>query len=291
MPEGKNTTYSRFLLRHATEAMQLTLLPLCTYRDYHSHTHGGWSLDVQAEKRDCRIVAFAGARRYRLLMDRGEFVESIDWHWRFHHRSESERGLDAREDLFRPGLFTVHLEPGESATLIATAEDATPELPALSLDRAVRRRRELVRRIPHEAPEWIRRLTLAADQFVVARKTAQGGGREGMTVIAGYPWFSDWGRDTMIALPGLALATGRTEDAASILRTFASHVSQGMLPNRFPDNGERPEYNTADATLWYFHAIQAYLHSSGDETLLRELYPVLKEIVDWHRRGTRYSIH
>jgi len=95
----------------------------------------------------------------------------------------------------------------------------------------------------------------------------------------------------MIALPGLALATGRMADAASILRTFAGHVSQGMLPNRFPDNGEAPEYNTADATLWYFHAIRAYLQNSGDETLLNDLYPVLKEIIHWHRRGTRYSIH
>jgi len=290
MAKARNTTYVSFLLRHATQAMELTVLPLCTYRDYHSHTQGGWSLEVQAEKRGCRIRAFAGARPYRLLIDRGEFIERADWHWRFHHRMEAERGLDAREDLFRPGVFTLQLEPGEAATLIATAEDDSPELPALSLDGEVRRRRELVRDLPGETPEWIRRLTLAADQFIVSRQ-AEGNGPEGKTVIAGYPWFSDWGRDTMLALPGLTLATGRTTEAASILRTFAGHVSQGMLPNRFPDNGEMPEYNTADATLWYFHAIQAYLQNSADESLLQELYPVLKEIIHWHRRGTRYSIH
>jgi predicted glycogen debranching enzyme len=135
----------------------------------------------------------------------------------------------------------------------------------------------------------VRRLTLAADQFIV-RRSGSDRAPAGTTVTAGYPWFSDWGRDTMIALPGLALATGRTKDAAAILRTFAKHVSDGMLPNRFPDGGETPEYNTVDATLWYFHAIAAYLEVSGDQTLLRDLYPVVRDIVDWHRRGTRYGI-
>jgi len=110
-------------------------------------------------------------------------------------------------------------------------------------------------------------------------------------VIAGFPWFSDWGRDTMIALPGLALTTGRLDVAASILRTFAQYVGQGLLPNRFPDAGETPEYNTVDATLWYFVAIDAYMRASNDRLLLEELYPVLRSIVDWHRRGTRYGIH
>lgn len=112
----------------------------------------------------------------------------------------------------------------------------------------------------------------------------------GRTVIAGYPWFSDWGRDTMIALPGLTLATGRPDDARSILRTFARFVDQGMLPNRFPDAGETPEYNTVDATLWYFEAVRAYHAATGDDATLRELFPVLREIVAWHIRGTRYGI-
>ena len=123
----------------------------------------------------------------------------------------------------------------------------------------------------------------AADAYIVQRGT-------GRTIIAGYPWFGDWGRDTMIALPGLTLATGRIADAGSILRTFAIHVSEGMLPNRFPDRGQAPEYNTVDAALWYFHAIDAYLQASGDHTLLRDLYPTLRDIIDWHRRGTRYGI-
>jgi predicted glycogen debranching enzyme len=305
MAHSSNTTYMSFQLRHATDTVHLTLLPLCTYRDYHSHTHGGWPLKVQSQERACRIVAFEGAQPYQLSTDRGEFTQSPDWYWTFHHRAEAARGLDAHEDLFRPGTFTLTLAPGETATLIATADtgeparpiaaadtgdDATPERAAASLERETARRRNLIRNASTAAPAWIHRLTLAADQFIVSRGVATSQPR-GTTVIAGYPWFSDWGRDTMIALPGLTLATGRSQDAASILRTFAAHVSQGMLPNRFPDNGDAPEYNTVDATLWYFHATQAYLQWTNDESFLSEIYPVLKDIIAWHQRGTRYGIH
>jgi predicted glycogen debranching enzyme len=290
MAGSRNTTYVSFTLRAAAEPLEIELLPLCTYRDYHSHSHGGWSLAVEPEESGCRVVAFAGARPYRLMIDRGRFAENRDWYWGFRHRMESERGLDALEDLFRPGSFRAPLAPGETVTVIATAEANAPEAPALSLERDTRRRHALLRSAPADAPEWVRRLTLAADQFIV-RRAGAGGSPDGTTVIAGYPWFSDWGRDTMIALPGLTLATQRAVDAASILRTFGKHVSQGMLPNRFPDSGEAPEYNTADATLWYFHAIAAYLQATDDHTLLRDLYPALKAIIDWHRRGTRYSIH
>jgi predicted glycogen debranching enzyme len=289
MADGRNTSYVRFELRHAREPVDLELRPLCTYRDYHAHTRGGWVLEVADEPGGCRVTAFAGARPYRLLTDRGEFRREPDWYWNFHHRAEAERGLDTVEDLFRPGTFRIRLEPGEAVTLIATAEVEFAS-PAAAFDQELKRRRSLLRAAPPGAPEWVQRLTLAADQFIVRRASAAGE-PAGTTVIAGYPWFSDWGRDTMIALPGLALATGRTRDAAAILRTFATHVSDGMLPNRFPDGGEAPEYNTVDATLWYFHAIAAYLAATSDQALLRELYPTLRDIIDWHRRGTRYGIH
>jgi predicted glycogen debranching enzyme len=109
-------------------------------------------------------------------------------------------------------------------------------------------------------------------------------------VIAGYPWFGDWGRDTMIALPGLALATGRFAEANQVLRTFARYISQGMLPNRFPDQGEAPEYNTVDATLWLFQAVRAYQAASGDRRLVDDLLPALGDVLDWHERGTCYGI-
>ena len=128
-------------------------------------------------------------------------------------------------------------------------------------------------------------LVLAADQFIVSR----GGGK---TIIAGYPWFSDWGRDTMIALNGLTLATNRPQIARDILLEFSRHISEGMIPNRFPDAGETPEYNTVDATLWYFEAIRAYAEKTGDDKFVRrELYDKLIDIIDWHLRGTRFQIH
>ena len=127
-------------------------------------------------------------------------------------------------------------------------------------------------------------LAAASDQYLVSRGDQN-------TVIAGYHWFGDWGRDTMIALPGLTLPTGKYDVARSILRTFASHVDQGMLPNRFPDVGETPEYNTVDATLWFFEAARAYLAYTGDLEFVRdELYPVFAGIISWHTRGTRYGI-
>jgi predicted glycogen debranching enzyme len=136
---------------------------------------------------------------------------------------------------------------------------------------------------------WINHLVLAADQFIVDRSVPEH--PHGKTIIAGYHWFSDWGRDTMISLPGLTLATERPEIARSILRTFATYVDQGMLPNRFPDAGETPEYNTVDATLWYFEAVRAYYSATEDDDLLHELFGVLADIIDWHCRGTRYNIH
>jgi predicted glycogen debranching enzyme len=115
--------------------------------------------------------------------------------------------------------------------------------------------------------------------------------RRGKNVIAGYPWFSDWGRDTMIALNGLTLATNRRK-SPKILLEFSRHISEGMLPNRFPDAGETPEYNTVDATLWYFEAIRAYVEKTGDYDFVREnLYEKLANIIEWHLRGTRYNIH
>ena len=306
MPYGLNTTCVSFTLRHAGGPVAIELLPLCTYRDYHGHSQGGWTLEVAAGESECTVTAFSGARPYRLCVDRGQFLSSPEWYWRFRHREEAARGLDATEDLFRPGVMRGQLRPGETLTFLATAEPEAAQ-PAVAVAVEMQRRCSLLRGLT-QAPAWIQRLTLAADAFLVQRGGGSGaraalpdtGGRElapqrtdspGVTVIAGYPWFSDWGRDTMIALPGLTLATGRVGEAASILRTFASHVSQGMLPNRFPDAGTAPEYNTADATLWYFHALDAYIDATDDRHLLMELYPVLKEIIHWHCKGTRYGIH
>ena len=160
-------------------------------------------MEVRAETGGCRITAFPGARPYRLLLDAGEFLANPDWYWRFRHRAEGERGLDETEDLLHPGTFRARLEPGQTLTFIVTAETEEPESAATAAEQDSERKRSLFQATPEDAPEWIRRLTLAADQFIVSRASSATDGTAsltGKTVIAGYPWFSDWGRDTMIAL-------------------------------------------------------------------------------------------
>ena len=295
MEPGANTTYIRYRVLRARGPLALQLRILVDYRDYHATTRGGeWRMDIAPVTRGLRVIAFAGARPLLLLADRGEARIAHTWYQRFELPRERERGLDAWEDHLHAGTFEASLEPGAALTLVLSAETA----PSLDGERAWCRRAgheadvltawRRARPAAEQAPAWIGQLVLAADQFVARRPLADD--PEGMTVIAGYHWFGDWGRDTMIALPGLTLTTGRPEVARRILKTFARFVDRGMLPNRFPDAGEAPEYNTVDATLWYFEALRAYHAATRDDGLLKELYPVLEEIVRFHRAGTRYGI-
>lgn len=288
MAPGQNTTYLHFRVLRASAALELELSPLCTYRDYHSHSHGGWDMNIRRISDGFEVHAFHGARPYRVICDGAVFIPDPAWHWNFKHHMESARGLDDCEDLFSPGRFTLTLAEGQDTALVMSAGLPAPEDFAAASARIDESWQALLASLSSDAPRWVRQLALATDQFIVDRY--RDGHPAGKTVIAGYPWFGDWGRDTMIALPGLTLALQRFDVAASILRTFAAHVSKGMLPNRFPDNDEKPEYNTVDATLWYFHAVDQYTRRSGDLTLVKELYPVLGDIVAWHRKGTRYGI-
>jgi predicted glycogen debranching enzyme len=220
-------------------------------------------------------------------------IPQFDWYEDFYLSIEDYRGQnDVQEDHIYAALLRTVLRPGESLTLVASTDpDAN-----LDGDKAYAERQAHEAQLLEKArkvyavtlPPEVEHLVLEADQFVVQRHTSRY--LNGRSVIAGYPWFSDWGRDTMIALPGLTLATGRPEVAASILRTYAQFVDQGMLPNRFPDAGEHPEYNTVDATLWYFEALRAYHAVTQDNALVQELFPVLQDIIMWHKRGTRYNI-
>jgi predicted glycogen debranching enzyme len=295
MAHGANTTYLEYRVLQASAPVEFEFAPLCTDRDYHWHSRGARDMRVEGFGNGLRVRAGEHAPAYRILAEHGAAVVDTAWYWNFHHRAEAARGLDATEDLFRPGFLRLTLTSGDRSTIVLTADDAVPlpALDALASERA--RQDELLAAAFADwpsvgtRPEWIEQLALAADQFVVERHDASHAVL-GHTVIAGYPWFADWGRDTMIALPGLTLTTGRPELAASILRTFARFVSEGMLPNRFPDGGDAPEYNTVDATLWYFVAIESYWRRTRDRALLAGVYPVLREIVAAHRRGTRYGI-
>ena len=185
--------------------------------------------------------------------------------------------------MFNPCALVFDLDANRQPAVIASTDPHAAGAAALLRDREIERRRVVAEAAPVDN-DFVRSLATAADQFIVQRGDQS-------TVIAGYHWFSDWGRDTMIALPGLALATNRPDIARSILLAFAANVDRGMLPNRFPDAGETPEYNTVDATLWFFEAVRALVEKTGDhEFVQRKLYPVLADIISWHERGTRYGI-
>jgi predicted glycogen debranching enzyme len=259
-----------------TRPVTLEITPMVTARDSHAETRGGgWAPEVRPADGGIRVRAHDHEFWITLA---GAFEASGCWHWGIKHRVETERGLPDREDQFAAGTFRIRLDPKTTSEVIAAMTLDGVATPSRFPSDSGRREAD------GDRPEWIRQLGRAAGQFLVRRGS-------GTTVMAGYHWFEDWGRDTMISLPGLCLATGRFAEAASILRTWASLVSDGLLPNRIPDGSLRPDYNTADATLWYLHAIDRYAAVTEDWTLVRDLWPVLEEIVGRHLRGTRYGIH
>jgi predicted glycogen debranching enzyme len=295
MEPGANTTYVRYALVRANRPITLELKVLVNYRDYHGSTRGdGWQMRVEPYFDGLRVVAFEGAHPFVVRAQGSDLALAHEWYRGFRLAVEEARGLDAQEDHLYAGTLRLRLEPGVARTVVLSAEPA----PSLDGEAAWARRQaheaDLLARWHHAqpaaaaAPVWIRQLVLAADQFVVRRPLPDE--PDGMSILAGYHWFGDWGRDTMISLPGLVLATGRPEIGRRILSTFARFVDRGMLPNRFPDTGEAPEYNTVDATLWYVEAIRAYHAATGDDVLLKELFPVVEDIIRWHRQGTRYGI-
>jgi predicted glycogen debranching enzyme len=296
MQQGANTTYVRYQLVRGSAPVELDLRALVNYRDYHSSTHAGdWQMRVTGVENGLRVSAFEGAAPFYLLSATAAAGAAHDWYRNFDLAVARYRGLDDHEDHLHAGTFRARLATGDSVTIVLSTE-ASAELDGESAWLArLRHEREVLdcwaagnAALAESAPAWIRQLVLAADQFLVGRPVEGDPGAR--SVIAGYHWFGDWGRDTMIALPGLVLATGRPEIARNILRTFARFVDQGMLPNVFPDAGEMPEYNTVDATLWYFEAVRQYFAATRDLEFLREIFPVLAGIVDWHVRGTRYRI-
>ncbi len=301
MQPGENTTCVRYDLRRASRPLTLELKALVNYRDHHGSTRAGdWVMHIEPVAHGLRVTAFDEAAPLLLLSDRAQATLAHEWHHDFLLAEEEYRGLDAHEDHLHAGTFRTTLNPGESLTLIASTEPLPERDGAIAYAARQSYEQQVIAKTEGAAGPGAgaaaRHLALAADQFIVRRPLPDG--TAGFSVIAGYPWFGDWGRDTMISLPGLTLATGRLDVAAQILRTFARYVDRGMLPNRFPEQGERPEYNTVDATLWFFEAIRAYhaatrrLPAGGtiDDGLLRELFPVLEEIIAWHRRGTRHQI-
>ena len=297
MRQGENTTFIQYTLARGSSAIEMELTVLVNYRDFHSLTRAGdWRMKIEPVPGGVKVAAFDGATPFYLKSIAASCEPRHEWYRGCYYAEETARGLDDREDHLCAAIFRAKLGVGSSATFVVTSEAAA----SLDGETAVGERANYEVKLfqdwqakndglAEEAPSWLWQLILAADQFIVKRALPEE--PEGRSVIAGYHWFGDWGRDTMIALPGLTLATGRPDIAKKILLAFSRYVEGGMLPNNFPDAGGKPEYNTVDAALWYFEAIRQYFEATQDTATLQRLFPVLSEIIDAHVKGTRYGIH
>jgi predicted glycogen debranching enzyme len=297
MERESNTTYLRYDLARGTGPVELAVKILVNYRDYHAATHAGnWQMQVEEVPHGVRITAFPSATPIYLLSPSSQAQPAHNWYLGFELSVERARGLDPTEDHLHAATFRTRVTPDEPLTIVLSTE------PDARLDgrQALTRRRDSEQntlqqfsraqpQIATLAPPWIFQLVLAADQFIVRRKLPDD--PDARSVIAGYHWFGDWGRDTMVSLPGLTLSTGRPEVARKILAAFSRFMDGGMLPNCFPDSGNLPQYNTVDAALWYIEAARQYLEFTHDADFLRLLYPTLLNIVRSYSKGTHYNIH
>ncbi|MGI8641646.1 MAG: amylo-alpha-1,6-glucosidase [Pyrinomonadaceae bacterium] len=264
--------------------IELELKPLLAFRDYHHLRREDKDFNENFAVSDNQVSVQPYNEMPELFFTHNaQAVEKTGfWYRDFEYAVEKERGFDFQEDLFQP--FGLKFDLSETATVIISTEPQKISDAEGFEKEEIERRASLIKTAAAKG-DFTEQLVLAADQFIVSRGA-------GKTIIAGYHWFSDWGRDTMIALNGLTLATNRCSIAKSILLEFSGHISEGMLPNRFPDAGDEAEYNTVDATLWYFEAVRAYVEKTGDYDFVRvNIYEKLINIILWHLQGTRYNIH
>jgi predicted glycogen debranching enzyme len=283
--DGENTTVVLYEVLSAPRRVTLVLQPFLTLRDIHRlGPDAAISERVRFDDHTLRWRPVEDGPEVFIRAPGADLESDPSWYHRFEYEIERRRGFDYSEDLWTPGRISVELGEGDRLGVILSTRSPDGRDGAALVAAEAARRQALLDRMPG-ANDLVRTLALAADQLIVRR------GSNLRTIVAGYHWFTDWGRDTMIALPGLCLATGRYDDARRILRAFAASVDRGMLPNRFSDSGEEPEYNTVDATLWLFVAAHGYFQATDDLELIREeLLPVLRDIIRWHDRGTRYGI-
>lgn len=302
---GQNTLHVTYRLLSNQDRALLELRPSVHFR-LHEHEvsepiESGYSLLIHERRYELSSAALPHPLRLYVHDENACFTHEGGRTREISYQMEAERGYHSRGVLWSPGAFTVELRPNRPVTLVASTEDWTSILalnPEDALAADLARRSRLIAAAPpgvQSAPAA--ELLLAADQFIITpagrvedAARAKAAGDEVRTVIAGYHWFTDWGRDTMISLEGLTLTTGRHQEAAWILRTFAHYIRDGLIPNFFPDGKREGLYHTADATLWFFHALDRYLEVTHDRATLQLLLPKLIQIAEHHLRGTRFGI-
>jgi len=290
MEPGANTTYICYTLLAAESPISLDIAVRANYRDHHARSTNELSLIVDAVSHGIRISDNPEHVPYYVRCASEEITRSAVSQEEHYLAAEADRGTHSADTDCLVGTIHTTMKPGDAVTIVASVNEEADLDGAQSYQRRLNYEADVIARSPEVArnDNAARQLLLAADQFIVTRSLADTS--TGRSILAGYPWFGDWGRDTMISLPGLLIETGRSDLASQVLRTFSQFVDQGMLPNRFPDVSDTPEYNTVDATLWYFQAIYAYYVQTQDEQLIHELFPILEDIITWHIRGTRHCI-
>jgi predicted glycogen debranching enzyme len=302
-PHGQNTIYVQFALVSGPP-IRLHLRPFVTCRMHDAALSNGprRPLPITVIRGQYEIALPEGTPPLKLCLrpQAGVFVTDDLVSSAVSYRVDRDRGSDHTEDLCSPGYFTADLRAGESVAMVASVEPWDQlEFDCGAILQAERQRLEnLAGLVPDEQQDdFVQSLQLAADQFIILpgarpqeQVLAQASGDEARTVIAGYHWFGDWGRDTMISLEGLTLCTGRHQEARAILRTFARYIKDGLIPNLFPEGARKGLYHTVDATLWYFHALDRYVSTTEDRETLMMVYPILKEVVHRHRLGTLFNI-
>jgi len=307
MPHRQNTVFITCERISGTGSLGLAVDPWIHFRPHEGTltgpTHSEYALRVIAGRYEIEDTRDVSLPPLRIKLVGADAKFSIDERRvdNVKYLIEESRGYDATGDLYSPGTFHADLDVGVAVALVASVEDwrtINALSPAVALA-AERTRRERLVQIAHPALQTSvgSELVLAADQFVIRpagrledAALAHATGDEERTIIAGYHWFTDWGRDTMISLEGLTLTTGRTAEAGYILRTFAKYVKDGLIPNVFPEGKVEGLYHTADATLWFFHATARYVEVGGDRDTLRRFLPLFEQIITLHERGTRFGI-
>jgi len=291
---GQNTTIITYKLKKESGGAELVIRPLMTARSFHALHQENGAIQPQAEIRSGVAILrpYPGVPAIYFHHNAQQFAPGFNWYRQMEYQREQERGLEFHEDCWSPGEFHYKLQGSQEAVMVATTEGAGYFDTGFLLNTERARRRALLS--GWEATDDVtHHLVMAADQFIVQRgSNSADNPAPGRSLIAGYPWFEDWGRDTFISLPGLLLVTGRFQEAKDILRSYAQYTDQGMVPNRFPDATDTPEYNTVDASLWFIISIFHFLRYTKDFDFVREnLWDTMKEIVLHYQNGTRYQIH
>lgn len=287
MVHGTNSTIIRYTIHGKANNATMRLFPLVTYRNFHQLKRSD-DINFKQSIKAGKVMIFNGKGSFELDSNM-EYNREPYWYYNFEYETDKKRGLDFQEDLYNPGYFETRMEEtsGQVFYVVATTSGITENFNVEEEFRKEITRRKKVCSALDVTDTFVKTLGLSADSFIVKRQTTSSA-----SVIAGYHWFADWGRDAMISLEGLTLVTGRYDKARQILSTFSKYCFKGLIPNYFPDHeDEYTSYNTVDASLWFVHAAGRYFAYTKDQAFVRTIWPVISDIIENYIKGTVNNIH